>query len=132
MNLLSIEAINRSYSHNDHWQNIKVVSHLHDNQFLNLLSVFQYGRIVGIQEERARRNRKEISSPVIFELYVLKSLDEICKAYKEIDNQEVISKFESILQEFEIERGQEVSPRVKDLLKEIIKIKGIEEKEKSH
>ena len=131
MNILSVQAIKKTYSYCDHWENIKVVSRLDEEEFIKFLSVFHYGRIVGIQEERARRNRQAVSTPIISESYILTSISDILKASSGIDSQELRSILKYFFKEQERERGQEVSPRVKDFLELIVKIKEKEEKEKS-
>lgn len=63
MNLLNIKVIKRACIKLSHLKNIKYIASLNEDERLRFLYVFAYGRIVGIQEERSRRQGKDYEVP---------------------------------------------------------------------
>lgn len=63
MNLLNIKVIKRVCIKLSHLKNIKYIASLNEDEGLRFLYVFIYGRIVGIQEERSRRQGKDYEVP---------------------------------------------------------------------
>lgn len=65
MNLLNIKVIKRACIKLSHLKNIKYIASLNEDEMLRFLYVFAYGRIVGIQEERSRRQGKDYEVPTL-------------------------------------------------------------------
>lgn len=65
MNLLNIKAIKRTCIKLSHLKNIKYIASLNEDEMLRFLYVFTYGRIVGIQEERSRRQGKDYEASTL-------------------------------------------------------------------
>ena len=67
MNLLNIKAVKEAIMKPsiDHLKNIKYIASLSDDETLRFIDIFTYGRIVGMQEERARRQGRVYEIPTL-------------------------------------------------------------------
>lgn len=90
MKLLNIRAVKEAILKPaiENLKNIKYIASLSDDESLRCMDVFTYGRIVGIQEERARRQGKKYEVPTLVDDAAMEFIKLISSITRDLSEEE--------------------------------------------
>jgi hypothetical protein len=121
MKLLKYEAIKETRIPLDHLNNIDTVKGLSEDETTKNVYVFEYGRIIGIQEERARRRRQKAEAPILINSFFEKLFKELHEElYNNIPTGELDDFFQEWQEGYYDQHGKENSEKVNAILKAFI------------
>lgn len=97
MKILNIKAIIEAPVETKHYKDIRYLQGLNQDKTIQALDVFQYGRIVGIREERARRQGKPYEKAILIDGFSMDIFKMLHKASKGLSDEELDGFFDDIM-----------------------------------